>query len=64
MLRKNWLNILFCFLGGLGGFIYWKFVDCSSGSCFIKSNWYTMCAYGALIGVFISSFFPQNKKQD
>jgi hypothetical protein len=54
-LRKNILLIIFTILGLLGGFLYWKFVGCLSGSCPIKSVWYWSTLYGGLIGLLLGS---------
>ena len=42
--------ILGCVIGSTGGFAYYYFIGCSSGSCPLTSNPYTMIAYGALVG--------------
>jgi hypothetical protein len=36
-IKKNKFLIIFTILGLAGGFLYWKFVGCLSGSCPIKS---------------------------
>jgi hypothetical protein len=48
----QWWAIL---LGGVGGFAYYKFVGCKSGSCFITGNPWVSTVYGALIGAMLSS---------
>ena len=42
-------------LGALGGFIYWKYVGCVSGTCTIKSNWYLMIPWGIVMGFLLGS---------
>ncbi len=37
-------------IGGIGGFLYYKIVGCSSGTCPITSNPYVSTLYGSLIG--------------
>lgn len=37
-------------LGVIGGWAYYYFVGCSTGSCPLKSNPWTMMGYGGLIG--------------
>lgn len=54
-LKKHILLIIFTILGLLGGFLYWKFVGCLSGSCPIKSVWYWSTLYGGLIGFLLGS---------
>lgn len=50
-------------LGGLGGFLYWKFVGCSSGACAITSSPINSTLYFAgLGGLVFNSLFPGNKK--
>ena len=46
-------------LGALGGFAYYRFVGCASGTCPITSNPYISTVYGALIGVFASGAFSR-----
>jgi len=54
-LKKHKLLIIFSLLGAMGGFLYWKFVGCLSGTCPIKSVWYWSTLYGALIGILAGS---------
>lgn len=48
-----WKPILFTSLGGLGGFLYFYFVGCASGTCAITSNPYASIAFGGFLGYFI-----------
>jgi hypothetical protein len=61
MTKLSWFKLSFAFIGALGGFLYWKFVGCLSGTCPIKSVWYYSTlwglAFGYLIGDLIGSFF-------
>jgi len=43
------IGILF---GALGGYLYWRFVGCASGTCAITSVWWRSTLYGALMGGF------------
>lgn len=49
-LKKHLATIIFSAAGAAGGFLYWKFVGCLSGTCPIKSVWYLSTIYGALLG--------------
>lgn len=44
-------------IGGLAGFLYWKFVGCSSGTCPITSSPYASTIYGLVFGLLIASGF-------
>ena len=55
-IKQKKLSILFLVLGGIGGFLYWKFVGCTSGTCAIKSVWYWSTLWGAAMGYLIGDF--------
>lgn len=48
--RDKRLSLVFLLIGAAGGFLYWKFVGCSSGTCPIKSVWYWSTLWGAAMG--------------
>ena len=60
-LRKYYLPVILTIAGAASGFIYWKFVGCVSGSCPIKSRWYLMTLYGAVIGYLVGSLITDLK---
>jgi len=68
-LKKHLFVIISSGAGALGGFLYWKFVGCLSGTCVIKSVWYLSTIYGlglgwvmgSLTGDIIRSFKKQKK---
>lgn len=37
-------------LGAIGGYLYWNYVGCVTGSCAITSVWWRSTIYGAIIG--------------
>ena len=41
-------------IGAVGGYVYYRFVGCSSGVCPITSNPYISTIYGAVIGALAS----------
>ena len=53
--KKFLPEIIGALLGTLGGFFYWKYVGCVSGTCTIKSNWYLMIPWGMLMGFLVGS---------
>ncbi len=42
-------------LGATGGFLFWKFVGCVTGTCAIWQNMWMSTAYGAILGWLIIS---------
>lgn len=52
-------------VGAVGGFLYWKFVGCTTGTCPIKSVWYLSTLWGAamgyLVGDLIGDFVKKRK---
>jgi hypothetical protein len=50
LLRKHKFIILITAAGAAGGFLYWKFVGCQTGSCPIKSVWYLSTLWGLAFG--------------
>lgn len=62
-LLKHWLKIVGIAAGSLGGYIYYYYVGCVSGTCPITSNPYRMTLYGALLGYLLFSMFSDVKVQ-
>jgi len=54
-LKKYLPEITGPLLGAVGGFLYWKYVGCVSGTCTIKSNWYLMVPWAAVLGYLAGS---------
>ncbi|RPH34871.1 hypothetical protein EHM92_07270 [bacterium] len=44
------LKVLFVLLGAAGGYAYYYFVGCTTGTCPITSNPYISTGYGAVLG--------------
>lgn len=67
-LLKHWLKIAGFAVGVLGGYLYYYYVGCVSGTCPITSNPYRMMIYGALIGYLLFDIFSKDgsskKKQE
>ncbi|MCK5730469.1 MAG: hypothetical protein KAH68_05310 [Draconibacterium sp.] len=55
-IKSKYLQIVLAVVGAVGGFIYWKFVGCESGSCAIKSVWYWSTLWGTVVGYLIGDF--------
>lgn len=51
-------------VGAIGGFLYWMYIGCSTGSCPITSSPVISTIWGALIGALLISSFRSNKKEN
>jgi len=54
-IRKNLLVLILTAAGAAGGFLYWKFIGCMTGTCIIKSVWYMSTLYGLAVGYLTGS---------
>ncbi len=57
--QRNRLYFIGAFLGAIAGFLYWKFVGCSSGTCAITSNPIVSTIYFSIIGALVISVFQR-----
>lgn len=56
---KYKLELIGAVLGAIGGWMYWRFVGCSSGSCAITSSPINSTIYGILMGAVGLSLFKK-----
>lgn len=56
-LKKNLVQIIGVVLGIVGGYIYYRTVGCSSGSCAISGNVWLSMTWGAAAGYLITGMF-------
>ncbi|TNF45624.1 MAG: hypothetical protein EP310_01215 [Bacteroidetes bacterium] len=65
--KSKRVQIVFLLAGATGGFLYWRFIGCNSGTCAIKSVWYWSTLWGAavgyLVGDFIMDFINRRKRK-
>ena len=47
------LPLLLTLAGAVGGYLYYRFVGCATGTCAITSNPYISTVYGAVMGLLI-----------
>ena len=55
MTRTSLLTVAAVLIGAAGGYAYYHFVGCSTGTCPITSNPYISTGYGALLGLVLAS---------
>ena len=64
----NWVNnnklvLAGVLAGAIAGFLYWKTIGCSTGTCLITSKWHNSTAYGAMMGGLFFSIFKKQKNE-
>lgn len=62
-IKANLLTLVGTIAGAVTGYLYWKFVGCSTGTCIIQSNPYRMTLFGAIFGGLILNMFQSSSKQ-
>ncbi|WP_136666712.1 DUF6132 family protein [Flavobacterium sp. H122] len=61
MLKKHILTIVGIIFGAIGGYLYYKYVGCISGTCAITSKPLNSTLYGMLMGGLIGNLFETKK---
>lgn len=64
ILKRYWLTLLGILLGGLGGYLYWRFVGCSTESCPITSSSTYSSIWGGLLGGLLFSSFQKQQRDE
>ncbi len=64
ILKKNILGLIGLVAGSIGGFAYYYFIGCNSGSCPLKSNPYITVIFGAVIGYLLLDMFKKPAEKD
>ena len=62
-LLKHWLKIAGTITGALGGYLYYVYVGCVSGTCPITSNPYMSILYGSIMGFLFFGLFQKDTKK-
>lgn len=61
---KNKLIVIGAFVGAIGGFLYWKYVGCLTGTCAITSSPVRSTAYFAFMGALLFDLFKSNSSNN
>ncbi len=61
--NRNILFIIGAIAGSVAGYLYWKFVGCSSGTCAITSKPLSSAIYGAVMGSLLFGMFQPEKSK-
>ncbi|MEN9339239.1 MAG: hypothetical protein RIQ62_551 [Bacteroidota bacterium] len=58
--RKYNRTLLGILLGALGGYLYYHYVGCASGTCAITSKPINSTVYGAVMGILLTNLLSSN----
>lgn len=58
---KHKLTIIGIVIGAIGGYLYYYYVGCSSGTCAITSKPLNSTLYGAIMGGLLLNIFKKEK---
>lgn len=61
-IKKYKLTILGVIIGAIGGYLYYHFVGCASGTCAITSKPLNSTLYGAMMGALLFNTFQKKEK--
>ena len=62
LILKNSLFLIGAAVGGIGGYFYWLYVGCSTGTCPITSSPVMSVIWGAILGGLLLSMFQKKTK--
>lgn len=62
-LSKYGLTVLGVVVGSIGGYLYWRFIGCSAGTCPITSSPVNSSVWGALMGGLLFNIFQGEKNE-
>jgi hypothetical protein len=60
-MQKNKLSLIGIAVGAIGGFMYWNYIGCASGTCMITSKPINSTLYGALMGFLLFGIFKKEE---
>jgi hypothetical protein len=61
LLQKYKSELIGIAFGAVAGFLYWKFIGCSSGTCAITSKPFNSTLYGAMMGFLVAGMFKKEQ---
>ena len=64
LLKKHYLKLAGIVVGLIGGYLYYYFIGCNSGTCPITSNPWVSTLYGGIIGYLLFDLFKPKTKTD
>lgn len=62
-IKENILTLTGIGIGAIGGYLYYHFVGCASGTCAITSKPLNSTLYGAMMGGLVFNIFKIEKQE-
>jgi uncharacterized protein YcfJ len=63
--RKHWPVLLGVVVGAVAGYLYWRYVGCTTGSCPITSSPVNSTLWGAVMGGLLGNILqPQSRMEN
>jgi len=62
-LKLHSITILGIVIGGVAGYLYWRFAGCQSGTCPITSSPVNSTLWGLVLGGLLFNAFEKKKKK-
>jgi len=63
IIKRERLMLIGAALGAIGGYLYWFYIGCSSGTCPITSSPINSTLYGIVLGALMLSLFKKKEKK-
>lgn len=64
LVLKYRLTLTGMILGGVGGYLYWYFIGCQSGTCPITASPLNSAIWGIIMGGLLFNIFQKEKKNE
>ncbi len=62
-IKQSRLTIIGIIVGSLGGYLFWHYIGCMSGTCPITSSPLNSAIFGSIIGGLVFSMFKANNNK-
>ena len=62
-IHKNKYALIMLIPGAIGGYLYWKYIGCTTGTCPITSIWYNSTLYGIILGFVLGNLVDERRKK-
>lgn len=63
-IKNNWTYIIGAIAGAIGGYLYWRYIGCSSGTCPITSSPTISTIYGGIMGGLLGGIFRKKNVEN